>query len=55
MYEYDEWTFNGTTGWPFICAKVGDVVELTRTNHDVTGNPHSIESHALLGLRAKQL
>lgn len=49
MYKYEEWTFNGTTPGPFIRARVGDVVELALTNHDETGNPHNIDSHAFTG------
>lgn len=49
MYKYEEWTFNGTTPGPFIRARVGDVVELALTNHDTTGNPHNIDSHAFTG------
>ncbi|KAK3175657.1 hypothetical protein K4F52_010092 [Lecanicillium sp. MT-2017a] len=49
MYKYEEWTFNGQTPGPFIRARVGDVVELALTNHDQTGNPHNIDSHAFTG------
>lgn len=49
QYKYEEWTFNGTTPGPFIRARVGDVVELSLTNCDVTGNPHNIDSHAFAG------
>lgn len=49
MYNYEEWTFNGTTPGPFIRARVGDVVELSLTNNDSTGNPHNIDSHAFTG------
>ncbi|KAG8412078.1 hypothetical protein J3459_016019 [Metarhizium acridum] len=49
QYKYEAWTFNGTTPGPFICARVGDVVELSLTNRDVTGNPHNIDSHAFAG------
>jgi copper-containing nitrite reductase len=49
QYKYDMWTFNGTVPGPFIRARVGDVVELTLTNKDVSGNPHNIDSHAFTG------
>lgn len=49
QYKYEEWTFNGTTPGPFIRARVGDVVELSLTNCDITGNPHNIDSHAFTG------
>jgi copper-containing nitrite reductase len=49
QYKYEEWTFNGTTPGPFIRARVGDVVELSLTNCDSTGNPHNIDSHAFTG------
>ncbi|PGH13047.1 nitrite reductase, copper-containing [Helicocarpus griseus UAMH5409] len=48
-YKYEHWTFNGKSPGPFIRARVGDVVELTLTNKDVTGNPHNIDSHAFTG------
>ncbi len=49
QYKYEQWTFNGTTPGPFIRARVGDVVELSLTNHDQSGNPHNIDSHAFTG------
>ncbi|PHH86478.1 hypothetical protein CDD83_10199 [Cordyceps sp. RAO-2017] len=49
QYKYEQWTFNGTVPGPFIRARVGDVVELTLTNRDGTGNPHNIDSHAFTG------
>ena len=49
QYKYEQWTFNGTVPRPFIRARVGDVVELTLTNKDETGNPHNIDSHAFTG------
>ncbi|TWU73336.1 hypothetical protein ED733_004826 [Metarhizium rileyi] len=49
QYKYEEWTFNGTAPGPFIRARVGDVVELSLTNNDTTGNPHNIDSHAFAG------
>jgi copper-containing nitrite reductase len=49
QYKYDMWTFNGTVPGPFIRARVGDVVELTLTNKDESGNPHNIDSHAFTG------
>ncbi|EGD89922.2 nitrite reductase, copper-containing [Trichophyton rubrum D6] len=49
QYKYEQWTFNGNVPGPFIRARVGDVVELTLTNHDVTGNPHNIDCHAFTG------
>lgn len=48
-YKYEQWTFNNTVPGPFIRARVGDVVELTLTNHDRTGNPHNIDCHAFTG------
>lgn len=49
QYKYEQWTFNGTVPGPFIRAKVGDVVELSLTNKDTTGNPHNIDCHAFTG------
>ncbi|RFN47060.1 copper-containing nitrite reductase [Fusarium flagelliforme] len=49
QYKYEQWTFNGTVPGPFIRARVGDVVELTLTNKDPTGNPHNIDCHAFTG------
>lgn len=49
QYKYEQWNFNGTVPGPFIRARVGDVVELSLTNHDETGNPHNIDCHAFLG------
>jgi copper-containing nitrite reductase len=34
---------------PLFRARVGDVVELTLTNRDRTGNPHNIDCHAFTG------
>ncbi|CAI7602490.1 unnamed protein product [Penicillium viridicatum] len=49
QYKYEQWDFNGTVPGPFIRARVGDVVELSLTNRDETGNPHNIDCHAFLG------
>ena len=49
QYKYEQWTFNGSVPAPFIRARVGDVVELSLTNTDDTGNPHNIDSHAFTG------
>lgn len=49
QYKYERWTFNGAVPGPFIRARVGDVVELTLTNKDESGNPHNIDSHAFTG------
>ncbi|KAL2163087.1 hypothetical protein VTH06DRAFT_6923 [Thermothelomyces fergusii] len=48
-YKYEQWTFNGTVPGPFIRARLGDLVELTLTNRDATGNPHNIDCHAFTG------
>lgn len=48
-YKYERWTFNGSVPGPFIRARVGDVVELTLTNQDESGNPHNIDCHAFSG------
>lgn len=48
-YKYEQWTFNGLVPGPFIRARVGDVVELTLTNKDETGNPHNVDCHAFIG------
>lgn len=48
-YQYEQWTFNGSVPGPFIRARVGDVVELTLTNRDETGNPHNVDCHAFTG------
>ncbi|PGH12596.1 nitrite reductase, copper-containing [Polytolypa hystricis UAMH7299] len=49
LYKYDTWTFNDQVPGPFIRARVGDVMELTLTNKDESGNPHNIDSHAFTG------
>lgn len=49
QHKYDKWNFNGSVPGPFIRARVGDVVELSLTNHDESGNPHNIDCHAFLG------
>ncbi|WEW59877.1 hypothetical protein PRK78_005358 [Emydomyces testavorans] len=49
MYKYDTWTFNDSVPGPFIRARVGDVVDLTITNKDTSGNPHNIDCHAFIG------
>ncbi|QSS52847.1 nitrite reductase [Histoplasma capsulatum var. duboisii H88] len=48
-YKYEQWTFNNQVPAPFIRARVGDVIELSLTNKDVTGNPHNIDCHAFTG------
>ena len=49
QHKYEKWAFNGSVPGPFIRAREGDLVELSLTNHDHTGNPHNIDSHAFLG------
>lgn len=49
QFKYEKWTFNGTCPGPFIRARVGDVVELSLTNKDETGNPHNIDCHGFSG------
>jgi copper-containing nitrite reductase len=49
QYKYEKWNFNGSIPGPFIRARVGDVVELSLTNRDESGNPHNIDCHAFLG------
>jgi len=49
QYKYEQWTFNDMVPAPFIRARVGDVVELTLTNRDPSGNPHNIDCHAFTG------
>lgn len=49
QYKYEQWTFNGTVPGPFIRARVGDVVEVSLTNKDESGNPHNIDCHAFTG------
>lgn len=49
QYKYEQWNINGTVPGPFIRARVGDVVELSLTNQDETGNPHNVDCHAFLG------
>jgi len=48
-YKYEQWTFNDTVPGPFIRARAGDVIDLTLTNRDQTGNPHNIDCHAFIG------
>lgn len=47
--KYDAWTFNGSVPGPMIRARVGDVVELSLTNLDASGNPHNIDCHGFEG------
>jgi copper-containing nitrite reductase len=49
QYKYEQWTFNDMVPGPFIRARVGDVVDMTFTNRDETGNPHNIDCHAFTG------
>ena len=49
QYKYEQWTFNNTVPGPFIRARAGDVLSLTLTNRDTTGNPHNIDCHAFTG------
>lgn len=49
QFKYEQWTFNDMVPGPFIRARVGDVVELSLTNKDATGNPHNIDCHAFTG------
>ncbi|KFY68362.1 hypothetical protein V496_01132 [Pseudogymnoascus sp. VKM F-4515 (FW-2607)] len=49
QYKYEQWTFNDMVPGPFIRARVGDVVELSLTNKDESGNPHNIDCHAFTG------
>jgi len=49
QYKYEYWTFNHAVPGPFIRARAGDVVDLTLTNRDETGNPHNIDCHAFTG------
>jgi FtsP/CotA-like multicopper oxidase with cupredoxin domain len=46
-YKYEAWTFNGSVPGPMIRARVGDVVELSLTNLDTSGNPHNIDCHVM--------
>lgn len=49
QHKYEKWNFNDSVPGPFIRARVGDVVELSLTNRDESGNPHNIDCHAFLG------
>ena len=49
QYKYEKWNFDSSVPGPFICVKVGDVVELSLLNLDETGNPHNIDCHAFTG------
>eukprot|EP01034_Spumella_vulgaris_P028983 gene28983-35948_t len=48
-YKYEAWTFNNSCPGPMIRARVGDVIELSLTNLDPTGNPHNIDCHGFEG------
>jgi FtsP/CotA-like multicopper oxidase with cupredoxin domain len=48
-FKYAAWTFNGTVPGPMIRARVGDIVEVTLTNTDESGNPHNIDCHGFEG------
>jgi len=47
--KYEFWTFNDMVPGPMIRGRVGDVVELSLTNTDKTGNPHNINCHGFEG------
>ena len=47
--KYEFWTFNDMVPGPMVRARVGDIVELTLTNTDRTGNPHNIDCHGFEG------
>ncbi|OBT41434.1 hypothetical protein VE00_08050 [Pseudogymnoascus sp. WSF 3629] len=49
QFKYEQWTFNDMVPGPFIRARVGDMVELSLTNKDESGNPHNIDCHAFTG------
>lgn len=46
---YTYWTFNGTVPGPMIRVREGDTVELRITNNPDSGQPHSIDLHAVTG------
>jgi FtsP/CotA-like multicopper oxidase with cupredoxin domain len=48
VYKYGQWTFNDIVPGPFIRARAGDVVEISLTNWDKSGNPHNIDCHAFI-------
>lgn len=47
FYEY--WTFDGHIPGPFIRARVGDILDVSFTNKDMTGMNHNIDFHAITG------
>ncbi|MEO8216902.1 MAG: copper-containing nitrite reductase [Acidobacteriota bacterium] len=46
---YPAWTFNDRVPGPMIRARVGDTLEVTVTNTDPSGMPHSLDFHAVTG------
>lgn len=48
-YKYEAWTFGDSVPGPMLRARVGDVVELSLTNKDTSGNPHNIDCHGFEG------
>jgi nitrite reductase (NO-forming) len=46
---YAFWTFNGTVPGPMLRVRVGDKVRLVLTNASDSGQPHSIDLHAVNG------
>lgn len=48
-YKYNAWTFGDSVPGPFIRCRVGDYVELNLKNEDMSGMPHNIDFHAVMG------
>ncbi|MBI2528339.1 MAG: nitrite reductase, copper-containing [Candidatus Rokubacteria bacterium] len=47
--QYTFWTFGDTVPGPFVRVRAGDLVELRLRNAPGSGNPHSIDLHAVTG------
>ena len=48
-FKYNFWTFDDHVPGPFIRARVGDILEVTHTNSDLSGMPHNVDFHAVTG------
>lgn len=46
---FNYWTFNSQVPGPFFRAKVGDIIEVTITNHESSLHSHNVDFHAATG------
>ncbi len=47
--QFNYWTYNGQAPGPMMRVKVGDMVEVSLTNHPSSIHPHNIDLHAVTG------